>query len=118
MPSVDVKLYNVFFKFLLKHRLQNRIQTQPDEFNPFGVTSRPEETIATPNLIFDDGIATKDSRINTNTSLSIRIFLPGPTSKHRVNNLPKRSDLNREHNREMEGLNLMANAGVRVYIGY
>ncbi|KAM2685408.1 hypothetical protein EV1_046781 [Malus domestica] len=34
MPSVVVKLYNVFFKFLLKHRLQNRIQTQLDKFNP------------------------------------------------------------------------------------
>lgn len=76
MPSVAVKLYSVFFKFLLKHRLQNRIQTQPDESNPFGVTSRPEETIAAVNPLFEDGIATKDIHIDPFTSLSIRIFLP------------------------------------------
>lgn len=76
MPSVAVKLYSVFFKFLLKHRLQNRIQTQPDDSNPFGVTSRPEETIAAVNPVFTDGVATKDIHIDSFTSLSIRIFLP------------------------------------------
>ncbi|XP_077226894.1 putative carboxylesterase 11 [Tasmannia lanceolata] len=84
MPTVAVKLYSVFFKFLLKHRLQNRIQTQFDENNPnsnpnpnhFGVTSRPEESVAAANPSFTDGVATKDIHIDPFTSLSIRIFLP------------------------------------------
>jgi len=76
MPSVAVKLYSVFFKFLLKHRLQNRIQSPPDESDPFGVTSRPDETVAAANPSFADGVATKDIHIDPFTSLSIRIFLP------------------------------------------
>ncbi|XP_059670021.1 probable carboxylesterase 11 [Cornus florida] len=77
MPSVAVKLYSVFFKFLLKHRLQNRIQSSQDESDhPFGVTSRPEESIAAVNPSFTDGVATKDIHIDPFTSLSIRIFLP------------------------------------------
>lgn len=76
MPSVAVKLYSVFFKFLLKHRLQNRIQTIPEDSSPFGVTSRPEETVAAANPVFTDGVATKDIHIDPFTSLSIRIFLP------------------------------------------
>ncbi|KAL6960474.1 putative carboxylesterase 11, partial [Sarracenia purpurea var. burkii] len=77
MPSVAVKLYSVFFKFLLKHRLQNRIQSPLDETkNPFGVTSRPEESIAAANPSFTEGVATKDIHIDPITSVSIRIFLP------------------------------------------
>ncbi|KAG6716142.1 hypothetical protein I3842_04G032900 [Carya illinoinensis] len=76
MPSVAVKLYSVFFKFLLKHRLQNRIQSPPDESSPFGVTSRPDETVAAAKPSFTDGVATKDIHIDPFTSLSIRIFLP------------------------------------------
>ncbi|XP_077251705.1 putative carboxylesterase 11 [Tasmannia lanceolata] len=76
MPSVAVKLYSVFFKLLLKHRLQNRIQTQFEEKNPFGVTSRPEESVAAANPSFSDGVATKDIHIDPFTSLSVRIFLP------------------------------------------
>ncbi|KAI8533501.1 hypothetical protein RHMOL_Rhmol10G0016000 [Rhododendron molle] len=83
MPSVAVKLYSVFFKFLLKHRLQNRIQGSADgnannshTANPFGVTSRPEESIAAVNPSFTDGVATKDIHIDPLTSVSIRIFLP------------------------------------------
>ncbi|XP_058102146.1 probable carboxylesterase 11 [Magnolia sinica] len=84
MPSVAVKLYSVFFKFLLKHRLQSRIQTPLDEnatstsnASPFGVTSRPdEESVAPVNPSFTDGVATKDIHIDPFTSLSIRIFLP------------------------------------------
>ncbi|CAM8891339.1 unnamed protein product [Rhodiola kirilowii] len=76
MPSVAVKLYSVFFKFLLKHRLQNRIQAPLDEANPFGVTSRPEESIAAANPSFTDGVATKDIHIDPFTSLAVRIFLP------------------------------------------
>ncbi|XP_068657038.1 probable carboxylesterase 11 [Aristolochia californica] len=77
MPSVAVKLYSVFFKFLLKHRLQNR--NQADESNgrsPFGVTSRPEESVAAVNPSFSEGVATKDIHIDPFTSLSVRIFLP------------------------------------------
>lgn len=99
-----MKLYSVFFKFLLKHRLQNRIQTRPDESDPFGVTSRPEETIAAANPLFDDGVATKDIHIDPFTSLSIRIFLPEsalnppepdsrPPQRPRVTASSKRSDL-------------------------
>ncbi|KAK7395713.1 hypothetical protein VNO78_16280 [Psophocarpus tetragonolobus] len=76
MPSVSVKLYSVFFKFLLKHRLQNRIQTPPEQSDPFGVTTRPEESVVPANPSFSDGVATKDIHIDTVTSLSVRIFLP------------------------------------------
>ncbi|KAK9117438.1 hypothetical protein Sjap_016385 [Stephania japonica] len=77
MPSVAVKLYSVFFKFLLKHRLQNRIQTPFEDADPFGITSRPEESVAPANPSFGgDGVATKDIHIDTITSLSVRIFLP------------------------------------------
>ncbi|XP_054817574.1 probable carboxylesterase 11 isoform X3 [Prosopis cineraria] len=76
MPSVAVKLYSVFFKFLLKQRLQNRIQASPDEADPFGVTSRPDESVAPSNPSFTDGVATKDIHIDPFTSLTIRIFLP------------------------------------------
>lgn len=78
MPSVGVKLYSVFFKFLLKHRLQNRIQSSGDDSSsdPFGVTTRPEESVAAPNPLFTDGVATKDIHIDPLTSLSVRIFLP------------------------------------------
>ncbi|KAM7267360.1 hypothetical protein ACFE04_009526 [Oxalis oulophora] len=74
MPTVAVKLYSVFFKFLLKHRLQNRIQNPIDD--PFGVSTRPEETVFAANPLFSDGVATKDIHIDPFTSLSIRIFLP------------------------------------------
>ncbi|CAN4091794.1 unnamed protein product [Withania somnifera] len=79
MPSVAVKLYSVFFKFMLKHRLQNRIQIDNDTNNnvSFGVTSRPnEETIAASNPLFTDGVATKDLHVEPATCVSIRIFLP------------------------------------------
>ncbi|CAN4079152.1 unnamed protein product [Withania somnifera] len=80
MPSVAVKLYSVFFKFMLKHRLQNRTQISADDVNAggsFGVTSRPdEESIAASNPSFTDGVATKDIHIDPTTSVSIRIFLP------------------------------------------
>ncbi|MFQ6633159.1 hypothetical protein Gotur_010306 [Gossypium turneri] len=77
MPSIAVKLYSVFFKFLLKHRLQNRIQTHVDESsNQYGVTTRPEESVSAANPSFTDGIATKDIHIDPSTALSVRIFLP------------------------------------------
>ncbi|KAK9276347.1 hypothetical protein L1049_005879 [Liquidambar formosana] len=77
MPSVTVKLYSVFFKFLLKHRLQNLTQASLHDTNPFGITSRPEEeAIAAANPSFTDGVATKDIHVDPLSSLSIRIFLP------------------------------------------
>ncbi|XP_052196715.1 probable carboxylesterase 11 [Diospyros lotus] len=75
MPSVGVKLYSVFFKFLLKHRLQNHIQN-PSSSDSFGLTSRPDESVAAVNPSFTDGVATKDIHIDPMTSLSVRIFLP------------------------------------------
>ncbi|XP_047313995.1 probable carboxylesterase 11 [Impatiens glandulifera] len=102
MPSVAVKLYSVFFKFLLKHRLQNRIQDPNDQTkDPFGVTSRPEESIAAANPSFTDGVATKDIHIDALTSLSVRIFLPDTCltspdsdskSQSRVRSMTKHSD--------------------------
>lgn len=87
MPSVAVKLYSVFFKFMLKHRLQNRIQNPGAAVGPgddggggggsFGVTSRPEEeSVCAGNPSFSDGVATKDIHIDPLTALSVRIFLP------------------------------------------
>ncbi|KAL6518761.1 putative carboxylesterase 11 [Orobanche hederae] len=81
MPSIGVKLYSVFFKLLLKHRLQNRLQGMENDAvgggASLGVTSRPEEeTAAVSNPSFTDGVATKDIHIDPLTSLSIRIFLP------------------------------------------
>ncbi|GAV85515.1 Abhydrolase_3 domain-containing protein [Cephalotus follicularis] len=96
MPSVAVKLYSVFFKFLLKHRLQNRIQTPLDESSKsFGVTTRSEESVSAPNPSFADGVATKDIHIDPFTSLSIRIFLPEaalspPEPDSKPNSKPKR----------------------------
>ncbi|KAI4321172.1 hypothetical protein MLD38_034588 [Melastoma candidum] len=74
MPSVAVKLYSVLFKLLLKHRLQSRIQSPSSD--PFGVVSRPEESVAPANPTFLDGVATKDIHIDPFTSLSVRILLP------------------------------------------
>lgn len=77
MPSVAVKLYSVFFKLLLRHRLQSRADAPVASFDPFGVTSRRgEEPVAAANPTFVDGVATKDIHIDPLTSLSIRIFLP------------------------------------------
>ncbi|KAG0498878.1 hypothetical protein HPP92_003569 [Vanilla planifolia] len=74
MPSVTVKIYSVFFKLVLKHRLQSRFDAPSDEF---GVTSRPEEPTAPANPSFAaDGVATKDIHIDPATALSLRIFLP------------------------------------------
>lgn len=81
MPSIGVKLYSVFFKFMLKHRLQSRLQAPENDAvgggGSFGVTSRPEEeTAAAPNPRFTDGVATKDVHIDPVTSVSVRVFLP------------------------------------------
>ncbi|GJS97591.1 probable carboxylesterase 16 [Tanacetum coccineum] len=77
MPSVAVKLYSLFFKLILKRRLQNKIHN-PDNntSSSFGVTSRPEESTAAVNPLFTDGVATKDIHIDPSSNLTIRIFLP------------------------------------------
>ncbi|KAI3474960.1 hypothetical protein Pfo_030271 [Paulownia fortunei] len=71
MPSIGVKLYSVFFKFMLKHRLQNRLQGPENDAvgggGGDGCGCHPS---------FTDGVATKDIHIDPLTSLSIRIFLP------------------------------------------
>ncbi|XP_073000199.1 probable carboxylesterase 16 [Typha latifolia] len=87
MPSVSVKLYSVIFKLLLKHRLQSLLQISPERAaacgDPFGVTSRPEESTAPANPSFSgDGVATKDIHIDPLTSLSLRIFLPDSPVLH------------------------------------
>ncbi|KAF8046412.1 hypothetical protein N665_3725s0004 [Sinapis alba] len=78
MPSVAVKLYSVFFKLLLKHRLQNLISISPDHAlsDSFGVSTRSDESVAAANPSFTDGVATKDIHIDPMTSLTVRIFLP------------------------------------------
>ncbi|XP_076946602.1 putative carboxylesterase 16 [Bidens hawaiensis] len=76
MPSVAVKLYSLLFKLILKRRLHNRIHLTTDNNTSFGVTSRPEETIAAANPSFTDGVATKDIHIDPSSCLSVRIFLP------------------------------------------
>ncbi|KAK1404404.1 CXE carboxylesterase [Heracleum sosnowskyi] len=91
MPSVAVKLYSVFFKFLLKHRLQSKFQAPIDQTkdpNHFGVSTRPDESIAASNPSFVEGVATKDIHIDPFTSLSIRIFIPDTCL---VNSAPKQS---------------------------
>lgn len=75
MPSVGVQLYSVFFKLLLKHRLQNQAQVA-DHDAGHGVTSRSGSGNVPANAAFVDGIATKDIHIDALTNLSIRIFLP------------------------------------------
>ncbi|XP_051121082.1 probable carboxylesterase 11 [Andrographis paniculata] len=104
MPSIGVKLYSVFFKFMIKHRLQSRLQEAENDAvggsGTFGITSRPEEeTPAAANPSFTDGVATKDIHIDPTTSLSIRIFIPdtclyGPETltKSRVGKLRDGSD--------------------------
>ncbi|CAI9111513.1 OLC1v1011756C1 [Oldenlandia corymbosa var. corymbosa] len=110
MPSVGVKLYSLYFKFMLNKRLQSRMQQNPHatgavaedggggSSSSFGVTSRPgEETIAAAKPSFTEGVATKDIHIDPLTSLSVRIFLPEScleSGKSRVkdNAAGKRSD--------------------------
>ncbi|WOK96585.1 hypothetical protein Cni_G05292 [Canna indica] len=97
MPSVAVKLYSVFFKLLLKHKLQNRLQAEDAAASSsFGVTARPEESTAPANPSFGpDGVATKDIHVDPLSSLSLRIFLPDAAaaakSPRRAPNLDRRN---------------------------
>lgn len=79
MPSVAIKLYSVFFKFLFKLRLQalEERKAAAGHDHPFGVAGRPDESVAAANPAFAaDGVATKDIHIDPFTSLTVRIFLP------------------------------------------
>ncbi|CAO1946933.1 unnamed protein product [Urochloa humidicola] len=81
MPSVGVKIYSVFFKLWLRHRLQSLAAADPDPAAAaFGVSCRPDEATAPANPAFSaaDGVASKDLHIDPNSSLSVRIFLPTP----------------------------------------
>ncbi|OWM71794.1 hypothetical protein CDL15_Pgr002269 [Punica granatum] len=75
------KMKGVFFKLILKHRLQNWIQATTDDSSHFCVTSCPEESVAAANASLTDGVTTKDIHIDPFTSLSVRIFLPESTLK-------------------------------------
>ncbi|XAR64448.1 Carboxylesterase [Bertholletia excelsa] len=82
MPSIAVKLYSVLHKFLLKRQLDSLLESSPEHGaweNPFGVTARPQDVVASANPTFPadgDGVATKDIHIDPLTALSLRIFLP------------------------------------------
>ena len=108
MPSVAVKLYSVYFKLVLKHKLQSQIQTlsnqsqsqsqSPKSQSQFGITSRPDEPTAPANPSFSgEGVATKDIHIDPLTSLSVRIFLPDTS----ISNL----NLNLNHSNEVKKSN-------------
>ncbi|XP_065874516.1 probable carboxylesterase 16 [Euphorbia lathyris] len=74
MPSLIVKLYSSFFKYHQKTLLQSLSKTHKSD--PFGVTSRPQDSIVAGNPVFTDGVATKDIHLDPFSSLSLRIFLP------------------------------------------
>ncbi|KAL5221803.1 hypothetical protein ABZP36_026516 [Zizania latifolia] len=82
MPGVGVKIYSVFFKLLLRHKLQSLAAAAGGEADAaaFGVSCRPDEATAPSNPAFSaaDGVASKDLHIDPNSSLSVRIFLPTP----------------------------------------
>ncbi|KAE8799169.1 putative carboxylesterase 16 [Hordeum vulgare] len=83
MPSVGMKIYAVFFKLLLRHRLQslaNAANAADSEGGggDFEVSCRVDEATAPANPAFSapDGVASKDIHIDPNAALSVRIFLP------------------------------------------
>ncbi|TYH31529.1 hypothetical protein ES288_A01G179600v1 [Gossypium darwinii] len=76
MPSLAVKLYSIFFKFQQRYTLHNLTQIPVHAVDPFGITSRREESTAASNPSFYEGVATKDIHIDPFSSLCIRIFLP------------------------------------------
>eukprot|EP00250_Pteridium_aquilinum_P007288 c17040_g1_i1 orf=682-2214(+) len=74
MPSVSVKLYSVFFKTLLKHKLLSH-SSSPNSKDGSGPISRQSNGVPA-NASFVDGVATKDINIDPFTSLTLRVFLP------------------------------------------
>ncbi|KAK1668989.1 hypothetical protein QYE76_057148 [Lolium multiflorum] len=92
MPSVGVKIYSVFFKLLLRHRLQSLAAApSPDAF---GVSCRADEATAPANPAFSaaDGVASKDLHIDPNSALSVRVFLPTPPPPHLLPHPRRASD--------------------------
>ncbi|KAG6507568.1 probable carboxylesterase 16 [Zingiber officinale] len=91
MPSVSVKLYSVFFKLLLRHKLQSLLhqaqaQAAAEDPTQFGITCRPDESTAPANPTFGpDGVATKDIHVDPLSSLSLRLFLPDTSLARRSN---------------------------------
>ncbi|XP_072990218.1 probable carboxylesterase 16 [Typha latifolia] len=92
MPTIAVKLYSVFFKFLLKHRLNSLLLHHPPSPDPggattssssgAGITYRPDDPVFPSHPSFSsDGVATKDLHIDPVSSLSLRLFLPDPSLK-------------------------------------
>ncbi|KAL4319618.1 hypothetical protein GQ457_18G022410 [Hibiscus cannabinus] len=76
MPSLAVKLYSIFFNLQQRFALHKLTKAPIGAVDPFGVTSRGEESTAASNPSFNDGVATKDVHIDPFSSLCIRIFLP------------------------------------------
>ncbi|GLU21784.1 hypothetical protein SLE2022_379000 [Rubroshorea leprosula] len=76
MPSLFVKLYSIFFKLHQRHKLYSLTQAPLKNADPFGITSRHDESTAPSNPSFTDGVATKDIHIDPFSALCIRIFIP------------------------------------------
>ncbi|XP_039120881.1 probable carboxylesterase 16 [Dioscorea cayenensis subsp. rotundata] len=103
MPSVAVKLYSVFFKLLLKRRLHSLLHSPSSSL--FGLTSRPDDSSTPASPSFgSDSVATKDIHIDPLTSLSIRIFLPDPSSTA----VPHHQDLSHLRRTSYSGAHLAA----------
>ncbi|WCJ38661.1 alpha/beta-Hydrolases superfamily protein [Euphorbia peplus] len=74
MPTIIVKLHSSIFKYHQKNLLQTLSKTPKS--NPFGITSRPQDSTVAGNPKFTDGVATKDIHLDNFSSLTVRIFLP------------------------------------------
>lgn len=95
MPTVGVKIYGVFFKLFLCHRLQSLAAAGDLDAAAaaFGVSYHPDEATAPANPTFSaaGGIASKDLHIDPNSSLSVRIFLPTPSPHAHLLAHPRRA---------------------------
>ena len=87
---------------LLKHWLQNRIQSLLDESDHFGVTTRCEEFVSAPNPSFIEGVATKDIHIDLFTLPSVHIFLPKFALNHPEPDSSRNRNLNHTRTRRMQ----------------
>ncbi|KAH7277866.1 hypothetical protein KP509_38G012400 [Ceratopteris richardii] len=77
MPSVVVKLYSVFFKALLKHRLSNFSASSASNEGGYSPISNISGNGVPARASFgDDGVATKDIHVDQPAAISLRIFLP------------------------------------------
>ncbi|GFY87272.1 carboxyesterase 16 [Actinidia rufa] len=62
MPSVAVKLYSVFFKFLLKHRLQNRVRAVEKRSDP-ALGSDPNQALHRRNSYGSSGTGNEETHL-------------------------------------------------------